>query len=73
MPEAASTFLSTKQRDKRADGPDESRNSPRGDLARQSFEFAIAQLDGVKVGRVLWQVAKRRVPTLDRACMPATL
>ena len=60
MPEVASTFQSTEQKDERADGPDEDRDSPRGDSAQQSFHFAIDQLDGVKVGRVLWKVTNRQ-------------
>jgi len=38
----------------------------RGDLAQQSFEFAVRQLDGIEIRRVFWQVANRRMRALDR-------
>src|ERR1700674_2604768 len=56
MPKVAGAFLSTELWHERANCSVETLNSPRGDLAQQGFEFAVRHLDGIEVGRVLWQV-----------------
>src|SRR2546428_8075554 len=66
MPEVIGAFLSTKLWHERANCSVEATNSPRGNLAQQCFEFAVRQLDGIEVGRVLWQVANCRPRFLNR-------
>src|SRR5438105_8370854 len=68
MPEVIGAFLSTELWQERAYCSVESPNSPRGNLAQQCFEFAVRQLDGIEVGRVLRQVANRRMRLLN--CFP---
>jgi len=50
MPEVIGAFLSTEQWNERANRPEETRNSPRGDLAQQRFEFTVRQLDRLRSG-----------------------
>src|SRR3977135_2842617 len=59
MLEIVGTFLGSKHWDKRADCAVESPNSPRGNLAQERLEFAVRQLDGIEVGRVLRQATDR--------------
>jgi len=59
MLEIVGTFLGIKHWDKRADCAVEGPNSPRGNLAQERLEFAVRQLDGIEVGRVLRQVSNR--------------
>src|SRR5258708_25746121 len=68
MPEVVGAFLSTELRHERANCSVETPNSPRGNLAQQGFEFAVRQLDGVEVGRVLRQVVNCRMHFLN--CFP---
>src|SRR5712691_771070 len=69
MPEVVGAFLSTElARHERANCSVETPNSPRGNLAQQCFEFAVRQLDGIEVGRVLRQVANCRARFLN--CLP---
>ena len=65
MSEVVGTFLSAEQRNERANRPEETRNSPRGDFAQQRFEFAVRQFDRVEVRRILRQIAKRCPSTFD--------
>jgi hypothetical protein len=67
MPEEVGTFLSAKLRHERANCSVETRDDSLGSLAQPRFEFAVRQLDGIEVGRVLWQVASCRV------CLPNRL
>src|SRR5438046_4494663 len=66
MLEIVGTFLGIKHWDKRADCAVETSNSPRGDLAQERLEFAVRQLDGIEVGRVLRQVTNRCTRRRDR-------
>src|SRR6516164_223426 len=65
MSEVVGTFLSAEQRNERANRPEETRNSPRGDFAQQRFEFAVRQFDRVEVRRILRQIAKRCPSTFN--------
>src|ERR1700686_1836676 len=66
MPEVVGAFLGIKLRHDQAYRPVETRNCSRGGLAQQRLEFAVRQLDGIKIRRVLRQVAQRRPRLLDR-------
>jgi len=66
MPEVVGTFFSADLREERANGRAEPRDRSLGHLAQECLEFAEGHLDGVKVARVLGQVAKRRADLLDR-------
>src|SRR5260370_10793724 len=68
MPEVVGTFLSTELWHERSNCSVETPNSSRGNLAQQCFEFAVRQLDGIEVGRVLWKVANCRMRFLN--CFP---
>ena len=65
MPEVVGTFLRTEARQERANGPAQPRHCSLGSFAQEGLEFAERHLDGIEVGRVLRQVAKRRPRTLD--------
>src|SRR6266511_3433683 len=65
MPEVVGAFLSTELWHERANCSVEPRNSARGNFAQQGFEFAVRQLDGIEIGRVLRQVAKCRLRFLN--------
>src|SRR6266849_649173 len=66
MPEVIGAFLSTELWHERANCSVETRNSSRGNLAQECLEFAVRQLDGIEVGRILRQVANRRPSLLNR-------
>jgi len=66
MPEVVGAFLSTELRHERANCLVEPPNSARGNLAQQGFEFAVGQLDGIEIGRVIRQVANCRARFLNR-------
>src|SRR5271165_396339 len=66
MPEVVGAFLSTELWDERANRSVETWNRSRGGLAQQCLEFAVRQLDGIKIRRVLRQVAQCRPRLLDR-------
>src|ERR1700730_8693094 len=66
MPEVVGAFLSTELWQERANRSVETLNSARCDLAQQRLEFAVRHLDGIKVRRVLRQVAQCRPCFLDR-------
>src|SRR5258705_1461940 len=68
MPEVVGAFLSTELWHERANCSVETPNGSRGNLAQQCFEFAVRQLDGIEVGRVLRQIANCRMRLLD--CFP---
>src|SRR5262252_9295600 len=66
MPEVVGAFLSTELWHERANCSVELGNCSRSNLAQQSFEFAVRQLDWIEVGRVLRQVAKGGSRFLNR-------
>src|ERR1700756_4352695 len=66
MPEVVGAFLSTEPWHERANCSVEPWNGARSNLAQQGFEFAVGHLDGIEIGRVLWQVANCRPRLLDR-------
>jgi hypothetical protein len=66
MPEVVGTFLSAELWHERTNCSIEARNSAGSNLSQQGFEFAVRQLDGIEVGRILRQVANCRPRPLDR-------
>ncbi len=66
MPEIVSTFTGAETRDEGANGSTQCWDGPGGDLAQESFEFAVGHLDRVKVGGILGQIAKGCARGLDR-------
>src|SRR5260370_30435017 len=66
MPEIVGTFARSETRDEGANGSTQRWDGPGGDLAQESFEFAVGNLDRVKVGGILGQIAKGCVRGLDR-------
>src|SRR5258706_14359845 len=68
MPEVVGAFLSTELWQERANCSVETANSSCRNFAQQCFEFAVRQLDGIEVGRVLRQVANCRMRLLN--CFP---
>src|ERR1700741_1932786 len=66
MGEVVSAFRRSDLRYERTNCSVETRNGAGGSLAQQRFEFAVGQLDGIEVGRVLRQIAKRGARFLDR-------
>jgi hypothetical protein len=66
MPEVVGAFLSTELWHERANCSVEPWHSARSDLAQQGLEFAVGHLDGIEIGRVLWQVANCRLRLLNR-------
>src|ERR1700748_3482068 len=66
MPEIASTFRRIERPNVRPDTSVESRDCSLGSLAQESFEGMEHQLDGVKVRRILRQVAQASANSPDR-------
>jgi hypothetical protein len=66
MPEIVGTFARAETRDEGANGSTQRWDGPGGDLAQESFEFAVGHLDRVKVGGILGQIAKGCARGLDR-------
>jgi len=66
MAEVVGAFLGAELWHERANCSVELGNCSRGNLAQQSVEFAVRQLDWIEVGRVFRQVAKCRSRFLDR-------
>ena len=56
MSEIVGTFLRTELRDEGADGPIKASDGSCCYLAQEGLEFAVRHLDGIEVGRILWQV-----------------
>src|SRR6516162_7644246 len=66
MAKIVGTFLSAELRDERANCSSEARHSSGGDLAEESLEFAVRQLNRVQIRRVLWQEANCRPRFFNR-------
>lgn len=66
MPEIVSTFAGAEARDEGANSSTQRWDRSGGDLAQESFEFAVGHLDRVKVGGILGQIAKGCARGLDR-------
>ena len=66
MPEIVSTFARAETRDEGANSSTQRWDGSGGDLAQESFEFAVGHLDRVKVGGILGQIAKGCARGLDR-------
>ena len=66
MPEIVGTFARVETGDEGSDGSLESGHSSGGDRAQVGLEFAEGHLDGVKVGRILRQIAKGASCGFDR-------
>jgi hypothetical protein len=65
MPEVVGTFSSAEAWQERSDRRPETGNCSLGGLAQECLELAEVHLDGIKIGRVLGQVAKCRASPLD--------
>ena len=66
MAKIVGTFLSAELRDERANCSSEARHSSGGDLAEESLEFAVRQLNRVQIRRVLWEEANCRPRLFNR-------
>lgn len=66
MPEIVSTFARAEPRDEGANSSTQRWDGSGGDLAQESFEFAVGHLDWVKVGGILGQIAKGCARSFDR-------
>ena len=64
--EVVGTFSSTELRHEGANCAVETTNGSLGRLAQVVLEFAVRQLDGIEVGRVLGQIAKRSAARFNR-------
>src|SRR5215470_7870962 len=58
MPEIVGTFARAETWDEGANSSTQRWDGSGGDLAQESFEFAVGHLDRVKVGGILGQIAK---------------
>lgn len=65
MPEVVSAFLGTKLWQERANCSVKTGHSPCRSLAQHGLEFAVGQLDGIEVGRILGKVANYRAGFRD--------
>src|ERR1700726_2721713 len=66
MPKIVGAFLSAEGRDERANSPVKAGDGALSNFAQVGFEFAEGILDGIKVWRILRQIAKRRSCGFDR-------
>src|SRR5262249_9974444 len=66
MPEVVCTFLSLELRREPANGTTQSRNRSLGSFAQITLEFAVQQLDGIEIRRILRKVAYTRPRPLNR-------
>jgi len=66
MPKIVGAFLSAEGRDERANSPVKAGDGALSNFAQVGFEFAEGILDGIKVWRILRQIAKRRSRGFDR-------
>lgn len=66
MPEIVGTFARAETWDEGANSSTQRWDGPGGDLAQESFEFAVRHLNRVKVGGILRQIAKGCACGFDR-------
>jgi hypothetical protein len=66
MPEIVGTFARAETWDEGANSSTQRWDGSGGDLAQESFEFAVGHLDRVKVGGILGQIAKGCARGFDR-------